>query len=244
MTFKKFFIGIIKYTALTFSLMLVGALSTFVTLRLFTTGGEAVVPDLTGKDAMEAVRILSQNGLQLKILPQKRYDDRIPADRIVSQDPKPQSKIKQGRSVGVYLSLGPEKVIVPDLVGQTTRVANMTLQQRGLHPGKIIYVSSPLDEPDQIVAQFPLPGTELTGTRAVNFLVNSAGNSSRVYVMPDVIGKPISQVNDYFQSAGLRVAASHPVDYPGIAAGIIVKQTPPAGYKISKDTFIGLYYSK
>jgi len=51
-------------------------------------------------------------------------------------------------------------------------------------------------------------------------------------------------VNDYFKDAGLRVGLSQGVDYPGIASGTIVKQSPPAGYKVSKDTFISLYYSK
>jgi beta-lactam-binding protein with PASTA domain len=42
----------------------------------------------------------------------------------------------------------------------------------------------------------------------------------------------------------MRVGLTQPVDYPGIAPGTVVKQAPPAGYRVTKDTFIGLYYSK
>ena len=224
--------------------MLVGALSTFITLHFFTAGDEVMVPDLTGKDAVEALRILRRQGLQLKVLPQKRYSDKVSADKIVVQRPQPESKIKQGRSVEVYLSLGPERIVVPELTGMAARVATLTLEQHSLYQGKIVYVSSPGAQSDQVLAQYPDAGTVLSGTGAVNLLVNSSINSSDTYVMPDVIGKDHSTIENYFRSAGLRVGHTQAVEYPGIASGTIVKQTPPAGFKVTKDTFIGLYYSK
>ena len=202
------------------------------------------VPDLTGKDAVEAIRILRQEGLQLKVLPQKRYSEKVGADKIVAQRPEAKNKIKQGRSVEVYLSLGPERIVVPEVIGMTARVAGMTLEQRGLHQGKVIYVSRSKAEADEVLAQFPSAGTVLSGLGAVNLLVNSAIMSGNAFIMPDVIGKNLKNVESYFRSAGLRVGLTQAVDYPGIASGTIVKQTPPAGYKITKDTFIGLYYSK
>ncbi len=244
MSFRNFFVAIIKYSLLVASLMVVGALSTFLTLRFFTSGDEVIVPDLTGQDPVRAIKILEQEGLQLKILPQKRYSDQVQADRIVAQKQAPKSKIKQGRSIEVYLSLGPEKAIVPELTGQTTRVATMTLEQQGLQQGKIIYVSSPDAVPDQILAQYPVSGTVLTGNRTVNLLVNNSMASVGIYVMPDVIGKQVSFVETYFRSAGLRVGLTQAVEYQGIEPGTVVKQTPPAGYKVSTDTLIGLYYSK
>jgi eukaryotic-like serine/threonine-protein kinase len=245
MTIKGIFIGLLKFIGHVFLLMIVGAFSTLLTLRFFTAGDEVVVPDLKGKQAFEAIQILNQEGLQLKIHPQKRYSNSVPAERVLAQNPAAKQKIKQGRSIEVYMSLGPEKAIVPDLLGQTTRVAAMSLNQRGLHQGKVLYVSKPGADPDQILAQYPPAGTELIGTRTVDMLVNSSGgDSTRIFVMPDVIGKPISDVTGYFKSAGLRVGVSQGVDYPGVATGTVVKQNPPAGYKVSADTFIGLYYSK
>jgi hypothetical protein len=38
--------------------MVVGALSTFVALRFFTTGDETVVPNLKGKAPVEAIKLL------------------------------------------------------------------------------------------------------------------------------------------------------------------------------------------
>ncbi len=224
--------------------MVVGAFSTLLTLRLFTAGDEVVVPDLTGKQPFEAIQILKQQGLQLKIHPQKRYSTTVKAERVLLQKPEAKQKIKQGRSIEVYLSLGPEKAIVPDLLGQTTRVATMTLGQRGLHQGKVLYVHKSGAEQDQVIAQYPIPGTELVGTRTVDLLVNTGGDTARIFVMPDVIGKNVSAVTSYLKTAGLRVGVSQEVDYPGVATGTVVKQNPPAGYKVSVDTFIGLYYSK
>jgi len=244
MSIRNFFIGLIKFVGHVFLLMVVGAVSTFITLRFFTAGDEVVVPDLKGKSAVEAIQILKNEGLQLKIYPQKRYSDQVPAEKILAQKPDAKQKIKQGRSIGVYMSLGPEKAIVPDLLGQTTRVANMTLGQRGLHQGKILYVKVPGAEADQVLAQYPSAGTELVGMRTVDVLVNTASENTHVFVMPDVVGKSVTEVTTYLQQAGLRVGVSQGVDYAGVATGTVVKQNPPAGYKVSTDTFIGLYYSK
>jgi serine/threonine-protein kinase len=244
MTIRGFIIGALKFTGHVFLLMVVGAFSTLITLSLFTSGDEVVVPDLTGKQPFEAIQILKEQGLQLKIHPQKRYSNTVKAEQILAQKPEANQKIKQGRSIEVYLSLGPEKAIVPDVLGQTTRVATMTLGQRGLHQGKVLHVVKPGADQDEVLAQYPLPGTELVGSRAVDLLVNSGGDTTRLFVMPDVIGKRLSEVTSYFQSAGLRVGVSQAVDYPGVEAGTVVKQNPPAGYKVSMDTFIGLYYSK
>ena len=244
MTIKSFFIGLLKFIGHVFLLMVVGAFSTFLTLRFFTAGDQVIVPDLRGKGAVEAIQILKNQGLQLKIYPQKRYSDSVPADKILVQKPEAKQKIKKGRSIEVYLSLGPEKAIVPDLLGQTTRVATMTLGQKGLHQGKILYVAKPGAEADQVLAQYPVAGTELVGTRTVDMLVNTSSDTTLVFVMPDLIGKSVTDVSDYLQKAGLRVGVSQAVDYPGVTTGTIVKQNPPAGYKVSTETFIGLYYSK
>lgn len=203
------------------------------------------MPNLIGKDPVEAIQVCNHTGLQLKILPQKRYSTTVAADRIVVQEPEPKSRIKRGRSIEVYLSLGPEKIIVPDLIGQTTRVARMTLEQNNLQTGKIIYVSLAEAGPDQIVAQFPLAGTQVTTVRLVDVVANnSLSSAGDVYVMPDVIGRSVTEVNQFFREVGLRVGSSQGVDYPGIAAGTIVKQSPPAGYKVTADFSISLYYSK
>ena len=245
MSIKGFFVGIFKFFAHVVALMLVGALSTFITLRWFTTGDEVVVPDLTGKAPVEAIRTLGAEGLQLKILPQKRYSKEIPADHIITQEPLAHTRIKSGRSVEVYMSLGPEKIIIPDLAGQTTRVAMMTLEQYKLSTGKIVYVSAPDAESDQVLAQFPLPGTVVTDVRTVSILANSSLYvNPKAFVMPDVIGQPFEEVRDFFKRAGLRISTSQPIDYPGIAQGTVVKQSPPAGYKVSANTPISLYFSK
>lgn len=245
MSVRGFFFGIIKFVLHAGALMMVGALSTFITLRFFTSGDEVIVPNLVGKDAVEAIRLLNQEGLQLKILPQKRYSKEVPSEHIVSQDPPSKTKIKAGRSIEVYISLGPEKIIVPDITGQTTRVATMTLEQNKLLPGKIVYVSSPNAESDQVLAQFPLPGTEVTDVRMVNLLANTSTYiNPNSFVMPDLIGKPVSEVSSFFKDAGLRIGSTQAIDYPGIAPGTVVKQSPPAGYKVSTNTPISLYFSK
>jgi beta-lactam-binding protein with PASTA domain len=79
----------------------------------------------------------------------------------------------------------------------------------------------------------------------VSILANSSLYvNPKAFVMPDVIGQPIETVSSFLKEAGLRVSSSQPIDYPGIAPGTVVKQSPPAGYKVSANSPISLYFSR
>jgi len=62
--------------------------------------------------------------------------------------------------------------------------------------------------------------------------------------MPDVIGTPGMLAMELLRKRGLRVAPLTCVAYPGIPPGIVIRQTPQAGFQIGDRELISLEVSK
>ena len=62
--------------------------------------------------------------------------------------------------------------------------------------------------------------------------------------MPDLIGKKAQATITKLQALGFKVADVRHVFYPGLDAGIIIKQFPPHGYGIAKRNLITLEVSR
>ena len=91
-----------------------------------------------------------------------------------------------------------------------------------------------------IVAQFPPP---TTAGAQVALLVNRGERGAR-YVMPDLIGINGERAAELMRTRGFRatVVGDHP--YPGVAAGIVLRQQPQAGFQIAPGEPISLEVSR
>ena len=86
--------------------------------RRSIVGRSVAVPELAGKTPADAFRIVRSVGLKLEEQENRaRYDDRIPAGRVLLQQPEAGSLAKPAQVVRVVLSLGPRELRVPDLAG-------------------------------------------------------------------------------------------------------------------------------
>ena len=82
--------------------------------------------------------------------------------------------------------------------------------------------------PDVVVAQDPPPATE---TAEVRLLVNR-GEDRATYVMPDLIGVNGDSATAMLRNHGFRVAVVASAPYPGVPAGVVLRQNPQAGFQI------------
>jgi beta-lactam-binding protein with PASTA domain len=91
-----------------------------------------------------------------------------------------------------------------------------------------------------VIAQDP-PGKERSGQ--VSLLVNR-GDVGATFVMPDVIGTLGVRVVDILRRRGFRVTIGADVPYPGLPPGVIVRQTPQAGFQVAQGDPIVLELSR
>jgi beta-lactam-binding protein with PASTA domain len=227
-------------------LVLVAALlGTFVifaaaAMRVALRAREVSVPNLAGRTVQDATAILADHGLTLRVDEVQRVDPKVPAGRITQQDPPPGAVARRQRGVKVWLSLGQQVAVIPELTGQTERTAQMRLQQDGLVLASLAEIRSSEFPPDAIVAQSPPPGTR--GTQ-VALLVNR-GAEGTSYVMPDLIGIDGEQAAEFLRGRGFRVAVVGDHPYPGVPAGIVIRQTPAGGFQIAPGEAISLEVSR
>jgi len=105
-------------------------------------GQEIEVPDLTKQTLTQAKEELHALRLEYQINDTLPFDKDFLPNAVVEQDPKPMSKVKEGRKI--YLKINAttyEMVEIPDLKDKTFRQALPTLVALGLKEGKITYES-------------------------------------------------------------------------------------------------------
>jgi serine/threonine-protein kinase len=227
-------------------LVLAGALvATYVvfaaaSMRLALRASEVQVPDFSNRTANEATSVAASLGLALKVDETKRTDPKIGPGRVLAQDPAPGSTARRQRSVKVWLSAGPRSTTVPGVTGETERTAQLRLTQSGFPVTAVSEIKSQDFPADVVVAQEP---PAKTPGASVAILVNRTDRGA-TYVMPDLIGVNGDRAAEALRQRGFRMAVVGSNPYPGIPAGIVLRQNPPAGFQIAPGEPISLEVSR
>jgi eukaryotic-like serine/threonine-protein kinase len=209
-------------------------------MRVALRAREVEVPNLTDRTANEANAIAAQLGLTLKVDDSRRTDPKIGAGRVLAQDPAAGATARRQRTLKIWLSAGQRASTVPLLVGETERTAQMRLSQDGFVLSDVAEIRSQAFAPDVIVAQTPAAKTA-GGTVAL--LINR-GERGASYVMPDLIGVNGDRAAEILRQRGFRVAVVGSNPYPGIAADVVIRQSPQAGFQIGPGEPISLEVSR
>lgn len=217
-------------------LVAVALISAITTIRLTIHGHQETVPDLVGRPLEAAERTMDGMGLELKI-EGRLFNGKYAADQIVSQVPPPGTRVKVGQHVHVLVSLGQPLLKIPNVVGWSTRAAQIDAIQNGLSVGDLVAVYAPGSASDQVVAQDPPASAAEIHSPAVNFLV-SLGDPPPAYECPNFVGRPLADARRSLLEAGLKIATVTPVFREGAPLDTILSQTPDAGTKFTPDTEI------
>jgi serine/threonine-protein kinase len=214
--------------------------SAWLAARVALKTREVRVPVLVGQPLAAAGGVLAEVGLALKVDDTRRADPKVAAGRVAQQDPPAGSVARRGRSVKVWVSTGNEAPPVPRLVGESERAARLRLQEEGLEVARISEIRASGFPVDSIVAQDPPPQSRAA---RVSLLVNR-GEAATVYVMPDLIGVNGYRAADVLRASGLRVAVVAQNPYPGVPAGVVIRQSPQGGFQVTAADTISLEVSR
>ena len=134
---------------------------------------EVKAPDLENMTISEAQATLRSAGLNL-VVDKTEFSDDVPADRIISQSPKADEKIKKGDSVHVIMSKGADDktTVVPNLKGVTLEKARALLSQQGLKLGNIEEREDISVGPGEVVWQQYNSGNQVKQGTAVDIIIS------------------------------------------------------------------------
>jgi len=227
-------------------LLLVAITSGLLAMRIAIHTSEVTVPRIVGLSPAEAERVAGGLGLGVTI-ERQYYSPDIAEGRIMTQIPPEGTKVRRGWQVRASQSLGPQRVSIPDVVGESARAADLNIRRRGLDIGSMAYAQMRGTTADQVLAQSPPPNASGVSVPRISLLV-SAGAPASVFVMPSFVGQPLGSVNLSLLDAGFRVgnvtvAAVPQIESAGAAvstgnppqpspASIIVSQSPASGQRV------------
>jgi len=242
--------SILRFSLLALVLVVVAMISGLTAMRFAIHGQEVAVPALVGMTPAEAERTISGLGLQISI-ERQYYSPQIPEGRIMSQLPLPGTKVRRGWQLRVAQSLGPTRVAIPDVTGQSGHAAELNIRRRGLDIASMAQVETTGLPADQVLAQNPTANATQLVAPKISLLVSS-GADPQAFVMPSFVGQPLGTVSRTLQDAGFKLGnvmvaavAEAPADQvagqgtapPAPAqpspASIIVTQVPAAGQKVA-----------
>jgi beta-lactam-binding protein with PASTA domain len=232
-------VKIARYVLYGSVLALVFVLAALVAMRAAIHGREVEVPKLVGTAPAEAQRILNERGLLLG-LQERFYSAEMPEGRIVSQMPPPGTHVRRGWQVRVAQSLGPQRITVPNVVGETQRAAEINLRRRGIDISSIAHIAMPGVPPDQVLGQDPPAESTSISAPKISLLI-SAAEPMPQYVMPELAGRRLDEARALLRQAGLQVGA---VSANGVltpnpsGSAVITAQAPPAGQKVGPTTVV------
>lgn len=228
-------------------LLVVALVSALTAMRFAIHGREDLVPELVGKTPLEARRLAESSGFGLEV-ERQYYSPSVPEGRILSQVPPPGVRVRRGWQLRVAQSLGPQRVAIPDVLGESERVAQINIRRRGLDVATVAHVAVPGTDFDHVLAQSPSPNA--SGVLAPKIsLLTSEPPSPSAFVMPSFVGQALGGATLVLQHAGLHLgtvtvaappaatsatppAPPAPAPQPG-PASIVVSQHPSAGERIA-----------
>jgi serine/threonine-protein kinase len=215
-------------------------LFTVAAMRVALRAREVPVPKVVGLEFAAAGQAMEGAGLTLKVDDSRPFSDTVPAGRIATQDPAAGLVVRRGRSVRVWMSAGSRSSVVPKLVGESERSAQARSAQDGLEIAAVADIRSSEFPSDTVVAQDQPPGSRAA---RVGVVINR-GEQAAGYVMPDLIGASSDAALDVLRSHGLRVSVVAQQPYPGVPSGVILRQSPAAGFQVTPDQPISLEVSR
>jgi len=240
MAFRKRVYGAGKLLLIAGALVLTYLLSAVVSMQIALRTRDVQVPDLVSRTTSEASGLVAPLDLNLRVDEVRRADPKIPAGRVAGQEPAAGSTSRRQRTVRVWLSAGPRATTAPSVTGESQRAAEARLAEGGFSVRAVSEIRSQDFPADAVVAQQPPAKTPAV---AVAILINRRDRGA-TYVMPDLIGLNGDRAAEVLRQRGFRASVVASTPYPGIAAGIVLRQNPQAGFQIEPGEPISLEVSR
>ncbi|MGD0566445.1 MAG: PASTA domain-containing protein, partial [Candidatus Goldiibacteriota bacterium] len=237
---KVRFSYILKLTVIGFILMFAAAATI---TRIISALSTISMPDLTGIKLDRAQKLAFRMKIDLKVedeINSPLYD----AGSIIAQDIQARSEIKKGRTVYVVVSKGFKLVQIPDITDRPKAEALVMIKNAGLLEGFDAIIASPSIKDTNVISESPGAGQVVPAGIKINML-RSSGPRVKNFVMPRLTGRDTMEVFSILKSRDLHIeslsAESGGSETSGSAAsGVIISQSPQAGFLVNEKSAITL----
>ena len=201
--------------------------------------GKISVPSLVGMSQGEAKNDLKNLGLNIQVV-EEVFSEDVAKGKIIATKPGGGGKISPAGTVGLIVSKGQERIIVPTLNGLTPDVASGKISDLGLSVGQINESFDMKVASGFVIGTDPKDGSEVRRKSIVNLIVSKGVEQ---LALPSYVGKggeqALSELNDLGFDVNVKYSFSD-----SIFKGQVITQRPERSDLISKGSKIELEISK
>ena len=196
------------------------------------------VPDVVGWTESDAGNEIERVGLRVDpvtLIP----DCSIPADEVISSDPRGGTEVERGTSVGLDVSAGEPQKVVPTVVGQTEADATAALQNLGFDVAVTPQTHESISE-GEVIASSPTGGSSASTCERVALTVSAGPPPIPV---PHVVDTREVDARAAIQGAGLTVGVVTPQENCDVADDLVISSDPESGTEVDRGTPVDLVVS-
>jgi len=201
--------------------------------------GKISVPSLVGMSQTEASKSLEPLGLDLEII-EEVFSEDIPKGRIIASKPGGGGKISPDKKVGLILSKGQERILIPRLNGLTPDVASAQLSSLGLTVGEIDEIFDMKIAAGYVIATEPKETMAVKRKTIVDLIVSKGVEQIS---LQSYVGKGGEQALSELTEMGFDVDAAYKFS-DSVFKGQVISQSPEKMESIGKGSKIDLTISK
>jgi len=224
MSFKKFF-WILPFLSFLFGYVLFE--------RIFHKPYIAA-PSITGKRLLQAICLLSDNNLSLKIIGKKEDSD-LPSGTILNQTPIAGRHIKPQQAIFVVISEKPQKIPSPHLISKHKDDIENIVEKLHIR-NKNHFFQSNKHPKNTCIAQTPTPQALMKRKNIITYIAN---NTKKPVILPNFIDKKITDIMDFLQHYNIHIDIIHTTkcedNHCCDEQCIITDQRPLAGSIVTLD---------
>jgi len=196
-----------------------------------------LVPKVTGEAVDRAQEILREYEYISSV--ERAFSDEIAVGLVISQSPEAETPLEKGSLVGVLVSLGPEFIPVPRLVGTPRDLAAETLKSAFLTAHIELLADS--DRPrGEVVRQDPEDGVSAKNGSTVILYVSDPPLMRRV---PNLSGKQLAEAMSDIINSGLELGETREQVTTEVEPGWVVRQSPEANTEAIEGSGVDIYLS-
>jgi beta-lactam-binding protein with PASTA domain len=200
-------------------------------------GQYAKVPrDIVGVSAEQARTRLTAEGIDFK-RGTAVYSDKVKRNHVVSTDPAPGERVKQGQVITMVLSKGRQPIPVPDVTGKSLDEAKKVLEDNGFTTADVTRAPSPTVPKDTVMRTDPKAGDRQSPDEPVGIVLSNG------VAMPNLVGQPGDAATNQLRAMGLDVKVEEQQD-PAKPPGTVLSQNPPPGTAVSRGDDVTLFVNK
>lgn len=184
---------------------------TYRWLDSYTKHGESIsVPDLRGMKVQDLAGFVADKNVRFKVTDSSVFDMKKPPGTIIEQDPAPNEKVKENRTIYVTITRTNAPLInMPNLIDNSYRQAEAILESYGLKVGLISY--SPDLAKNAVIEQLSngrtiKPGEEISKGSRID-LVLGDGYGNTIVPVPQLYNLTLSEALFVLKASALNAGA-------------------------------------